>query len=227
VLTRHAPALADNSDRPETSRPVRAVPAPAGPAQRHVKRAAVVQAASTGLIGVGTGNLDMASTAAVTTSPKALRTACEAFAATLGRQLADRDVALPLRPAVLRRLDTVDAVLVDPRVLCGADLQVARVRGVSDGELSTAWTRAHELLDQPDLSSGWHPVPGMAAKPGRRVGVEALILSAHHRLASAVVTEARGSGVQLATVDLDVLGELRPAFDDIRPVPKGHRGAIE
>jgi magnesium-transporting ATPase (P-type) len=213
VLARHPSALADNVNRPETSRPVRPVPAPDGPTRRHAKRAAVVQAASTGLIGAGTGNLNMASTAAVTTSPKALHTACEAFAATLSQRLADRDLALPLRPAALRRLDAIDTLLIDPRVLCGTDLRVVRVRGERDGELSTAWSLAQQLLDQPGLAPGWYPVPGMTA--------EALILPAHHRLASAVVREARGAGVELSTVDLDILGELRPAFDDIRPVAHG------
>src|SRR5699024_8526235 len=77
---------------------------------------------------------------------------------------------------------------------------------------------AQRLLTQPGLAPGWHAVAGVrAGKSGRRTKVEALILPAHHRLASAVVREARGSGIELATVDVDVLGELRPAFDDIRP----------
>ncbi len=219
---RHEPVLAEKVNRSERSRPTRAVPAPAAPAQRHTKRVAVVQAASTALIGAASGNLAMASTAAVVTAPKAMRATCEAFAATLGRQLADRDVALPVRPAGLRRLGSIDTLLIDPRVLCNADLRVVRVRGAGDGDLSTAWSQAQQLFDQPALAPGWHRVPGLAAATsGRQRAVEALILPAHHRLASAVLTEARGSGVELATVDLHALGELRPAFDDIRPVADG------
>ncbi|MEO8815240.1 MAG: cation-translocating P-type ATPase [Mycobacterium sp.] len=224
---RHAPALAGWADRPETSRPTRAVPASAGPEQRHGKRLAVVQAAGTGLVGAVTGSLDMAATAAVVTAPKALRGAREAFAATLGQRLADQDVALTLRPAAMSRLDTVDTLLVDPRVLCGADLQVVRLRGTRDGELSTAWSQAQQLLGQPDLAPGWHPLPGAAAaNPGRRVVAEALVLPTHHRFASAAVAQARGSGVELSTVDLDILGELRPAFDDIRPVADGTADSV-
>jgi magnesium-transporting ATPase (P-type) len=188
--------------------------APAGPVHRHAARAALAQAAGTGLIGAATGSLAMASTAAVTTAPKALRTTGEAFAATLSRELANRDAAVPLRPTSLRRLGEVDTVLVDPRVLCGMKRRVVRVRGGADADLATAWTRAQELLDDPGLAPGWHPVAGMAA-------IEALVLPAQHRLASAVVTEARGSGVRLVTADVDLLGELRPGFDEVRPVADG------
>ena len=221
ALARHAPALTGNA--PATERQSRPAPATAGSTQRHLRRAAVAQAAAAGLAGVVTGNLDTAATAAVVTSPKPLEAAGEAFAATLAKRLADRDAALPLRPAVLRRLDTIDTLLIDPRVLCGTGLQVVRVRGVDGGEqLSAAWSRAQQLLDQPGLTPGWHQVPGVAsAESGRRATVDALILPAQHRLASALVREARSAGLDLCTVDLAVLGELRPAFDDIRPVDAG------
>ena len=41
-----------------------------------------------------------------------------------GQGLADRHAVLPLRPEGLRRLDKVDTVLIDPRVLCGEQLRV-------------------------------------------------------------------------------------------------------
>jgi magnesium-transporting ATPase (P-type) len=139
---------------------------PQGPAERHAKRAAFAQALGAGLLGVATGSLDRASTAAVVAAPKALRTTCESFAATLGQGLADEHGVVPLRPESLRRLDKVDAILIDPRALCGE------------------------------------------------------IPPARHPLASAVVAEARRCGAELISVDadVDILGELRPAFDDIRPV---------
>ncbi len=221
ALGRRAPALAAAVTRRETSRPARPVPAPPGPAQRHLNRVAVAQAAATALTGAATGNFDAAAAAAVATSPRALRTAGEAFAATLGQRLADQDLVLPVQPDALRRLDRIDTLLIDPRVLCDTDLRVVRIRGAADDELSTAWSRAQQLLGQPGLAPGWHPLPGGAAsKSGRRTTVEALLLPAHHRLASAVLREARGAGVDLITVELNALGELRPAFDDIRPVTR-------
>src|SRR5699024_4480682 len=119
--------------------------------------------------------------------------------------------------------DEIDAVLIDPRVLCGTDLQVAGVRGARDSEALAAWSQAQKLLDHPDASPGWHPVTRITAgKTARRSRIEALVAPSHHRLAAAVVSDARGSGAEIATVDLDVLGELRPAFDDIRPVTGGN-----
>ncbi|HEU4360085.1 MAG TPA: cation-translocating P-type ATPase, partial [Mycobacterium sp.] len=144
---------------------------------------------------------------------------CESFAATLGQGLAEQHPVLPLRPESLRRLGTVDTVLIDPRVLCGDELRVVRIRGVRANDLPTAWSRAQDLLGQPGLAPGWYPVPGAPAGESARTGAgQALILPAHHPLASAVVTRARGSGAEIVSVDVDILGELRAAFDDVRPI---------
>ena len=48
--------------------------------------------------------------------------------------------------------------------------------------------------------------------------MEALFSPAHDPLAAAVVTEAHRTGADLISVDDDSLGELRTAFDDIRPL---------
>ncbi|EUA42674.1 e1-E2 family cation-transporting ATPase [Mycobacterium xenopi 4042] len=222
---RHEPGLALCVDCPTVPRPSRPARPPAGPAERHARRVAFVQAVGTGLIGALTRNAGTASTAAVAAAPRAMYTARESFAATLGRGLADQHAVLPLRPDSLRRLDKVDALLVDPRVLCGENLRVTRVRGVPDGALTAAWQRAQHLLHQPGLDPGWHALPGIPARGTDRNGAaEALILASHHPLASAVVAEARRSGAKMVSVDVDYLGELRPAFDEIRPV---HEGALD
>ncbi|HZU47339.1 MAG TPA: cation-translocating P-type ATPase [Mycobacterium sp.] len=225
---RREPALARYAEDENAPRPSRPVPPPAGSVERHARRIAFVQAIGTGLVGAIARNVEMASTATVAAAPKAMYTACESFAATLGRGLADHYSVLPLRPDSLRRLDKVDALLIDPRALCSEKLRVVRVRGAHDDQLSAAWNRAQELLHQPGLGPGWHPVSGVPARrPGRNGAVEALILPAHHPLASAVVAEGRGSGAKMVSVDVDIigeLGELRPAFDEIRPV---HDGTID
>lgn len=217
---RHEPALARHADHPDAHPSSRPVPPPVGAAQRHAQRFAVAQALGSAVIGAGTRSLNMASTAALVTTPKALRTTRESFAATLGYALAEQHGVLPLRPDSLRRLDQVEALLVDPRVLCTEKLRVVRVRGAPENELTAAWHRAQALLDDAALSPGWHPVPGM---PGRKLRsrVEALICPTHDPMAPAMMAEARRCGVDLISVDIDSLGELRPAFDEIRPLDVG------
>ncbi len=161
---RYEPRLASHSDEPDGHRPVRSRPEPDGVIDRHAKRAALVQAIGTGLVGVITRDVAMASTAAKVTAPKAMRTTSESFAASLGQGLADRHAVLPLRPESLRRLDKVDALLVDPRVLCGERLRVVSVRGADGDRLAVAWEKAQRLLDKRGLKPGWHRVPRMSAR---------------------------------------------------------------
>jgi cation-transporting P-type ATPase I len=224
---RHEPELARHADQPPTasqSTESRPKPPRARAAERNAGRFALIQALSAALVGAGTRNVDMAATAALVTAPKASRTTPEAFAAALGRGLADQHSVLPLRPEALRRLDRIDTIVIDPRVLCTDILRVARIRGADDDELSAAWNRAQLLLEKTGLRPGWHPVPGISSdRPDSKV--EALFSPAHDPLASAVVAEAHRSGADLISVDVDLLGELRPAFDDIRPLEAGGNGA--
>ncbi|WP_435673811.1 HAD-IC family P-type ATPase [Mycolicibacter senuensis] len=114
---RHEPQLARHAEQAEVQLPARPVPLPEGAADRYGNRMAFVQLIGAGVAGVFSRSLTVAATAAVVTGPKALRTTTEAFAATLSRALVEQHAALPLRPEGLRRLDRVDAVLIDPRVL--------------------------------------------------------------------------------------------------------------
>ncbi|WP_102417536.1 HAD-IC family P-type ATPase [Mycobacterium sp. 4858] len=213
---RYEPELARHAQDSGVHRAPRPVRAPAGPIERHGTRAAWGQLIGVGLTGALTRNVTMASNAALAASPKAMRTTHEAFATTLGRGLADRHAVLALRPEGLRRLHKVDALLIDPRVLCGAQMRVVRVRGAGDDELLSAWTRAQGLLDD-GAAAGWHPIHAIDGNGA----VEALIAPAAHPLASAMMTQARDSGARLVSVDTDLLGDLRQAFDDIRPVGDG------
>ncbi len=212
-LARHAHQPRPNPQSPST----RPQPPPSRPVERNAGRFALIQAISAGLVGAGTRNVDMAATAVLVATPKASRTTPEAFAAALGQGLADQHGVLPLRPESLRRLDLVDAIVIDPRVLCTDSLRVARIRGADENDLSAAWNRAQLVLEKNGLRPGWHPVPGISA----RGPVEALFLPARDPLASAVVGEAHRTGADLVSVDIDSLGELRAAFDDIRPLRNG------
>ncbi|HEX7322611.1 MAG TPA: HAD-IC family P-type ATPase, partial [Mycobacterium sp.] len=227
----YEPRLAQYADHADAHRVARPVAAPPATVDRHGKRMAYVQAIGAGLVGVVTRNVAAASTAAVVAAPKAMRTTSESFAAALGQGLADRHAVLPLRPQSLRRLDRVDALLVDPRVLCGAELRVVRVRGAGSDQLATAWEKAQKLLGKKGLSPGWHRVPRMPSVRGAdpkepKEAVEALILRAHDPMASAVLAEARAAGLELVSVDVEALGELRTAFDEVCEVRPANRGGV-
>jgi cation-transporting P-type ATPase I len=215
--SRHEPRLARHAAHAEVHPPSRPVPLPEGPIERHSRRSALLQAISVAAVGASTRNLSMTSTMALVTTPKATRTTRESFAAALGQGLADHHAVLPLDPQGLRRLDRVDALLIDPRVLCTDTLRVVRVRGADEDDISPAWNRAQLLLEKRGLRVGWHPVPGAPA--GAKI--EALIGPTHDPLASAVLAEARRAGLDLISVDIDDLGELRPAFDELRPPENG------
>ncbi|WP_085126862.1 cation-translocating P-type ATPase [Mycolicibacter engbaekii] len=206
---RREPALADHAEQPAVNVPERPAPRPPGPVERHLTRSAWAQVLGAGVIGAATRNPDLAGTAAAVTAPKATRTARESFAATLGRGLADQHDTVVLRPGSLRELDRVDTVIIDPRVLCGEDLRVMHVRGADDDELRAVWAQAQARLSDPDLEAGWHPI-------GPRPGVEASFQPALLPLASALVTEARRADVEVVSAEAEVLGELRPIFDEIR-----------
>lgn len=208
---RREPELAVHADHPPLTVPPRPVPRPPGPVERHLTRSSAVQVLGAGVIGAATSNPDLAGTAAAVTAPKATRTARESFAATLGRGLADKHDTVVLRPGSLRELDRVDTVIIDPRVLCGETLRVMQVRGADDDELRAVWAQAQKLLDDTGLTPGWHRV-------GRRAGVQASFQPALLPLAAAVVTEARRADVEVVSVEIEALGELRPIFDDIRPL---------
>ncbi len=212
---RHEPALARHAEHPDVYPPSRPVPPTDGPVERYARRSAWVQSIGSATVGAFTRNLAMASTATLVTTPKASRTTRESFAAALGQGLAEQHKVLPLRPEKLRWLDRVDAVLIDPRVLCTDTLRVVRVRGAGTDELTPAWNRAQLLLEKKGLTVGWHPVEAK---------IEALIGPTHDPLASAVLAEARRAGLELISVDIDDLGELQPAFDELRPA---HRVSMD
>jgi magnesium-transporting ATPase (P-type) len=210
---RREPELCGHDARPAVDLPPRAGPGPIGPVDRHTERSALLQAVGAAAAGAATRDVQTASTAALVTVPKAARATRESFAATLGRGLADQHGVLPLRPQSLRMLDRVEAVLIDPRVLWADNLRVVRVRGAGERELPSAWNSAQMRLSDNGLRPGWHPITDSDA--------EALFQPAHHPWASAVVTEAHRAGVEVASVDVDALEELRPAFDEIYPLPNG------
>ncbi len=124
----------------------RPVPLPPGPIERYADRAAAGSLIAAGSLFAATGSVDLAGRVLLVGAPKAARAAREAFADTLGFGLARRGV-LVLDPAALRRLDRVDTVVVDTRILHGPRPVVlsatARAGHWSTGHV---WSAAQRLL---------------------------------------------------------------------------------
>jgi cation-transporting P-type ATPase I len=132
----HEPTLARQAECPDVFRAARPRPPPPGPVETHANRCSLAQILGATAIGATTRNVNAAATAAMVAAPKATRTARESFAATLGRGLAH---AVVLRPEALRRLDRVDAVLIDPRALVVDELRVSRIRGAPEHDRVAVW----------------------------------------------------------------------------------------
>ena len=217
---RREPMLAAHADcaaaPPASPRPR---PRPPGAVERHADRFGLAQVVAMTVIGAATSSVNAAATAGVVAAPKAARTARESFASSLGRGLADQHGVLPLRPESLRRLDRVDVVLIDPRVLFTDELRLSRIRAAPEHERAAAWQWAQTQLDRGALEVGWHPVAGgqMAGRDGGPP-IEVQVRHTHHPLASAVVAEVRSGGTEVVSLDLDALDDLRSAFDDLRPM---------
>jgi cation-transporting ATPase I len=114
--------------------PGRPAPLPRGPVERHADRASLAAFGVFGLSLAATKDPRRSANTLMAAAPKAARLGREAFAAQLGRDLANRDVIV-LDPSALRHLDRLDTVIVDRSAVFGEgtvdpliDAFVARVR---------------------------------------------------------------------------------------------------
>ncbi|HEX6931958.1 MAG TPA: cation-translocating P-type ATPase [Streptosporangiaceae bacterium] len=145
----------------------RVVPLPSGPVETYTARAAAgaLIGAAGALAATRDPHLMVAATA--TAAPKAAKLGREGFAARFGRDLA-RDGVLVMDTESLRRLDRVDAVLLDPEVLT-SERRVAGMVWVPDGSLAdteAATLAVHALLNAGHVRAG--PVQA-ALVPAARV----------------------------------------------------------
>ncbi|MFE5815003.1 HAD-IC family P-type ATPase [Streptomyces sp. NPDC056479] len=102
---------------PAHERPAQLPPAPG---DRYANVAAPVSLAAYALTTLGTFSHDRGLALLISGTPRGPQSGREAFASSVGRAVSDRG-ALVLRPEVLRRLDRIDTVVLDARVLAGRD----------------------------------------------------------------------------------------------------------
>lgn len=183
-----------------------------GAGDRYADRAAAVGLGAAALLGGMTRNSDTAGAAALTAVAKPVRSTRESFAIALGRGLTHQHGALILHPAVLRRLDVIDTLLIDPRVLYTDELTVTLIDGVAPNRRSKAWEAARAALAEGTLTPGWHK---LSTIPGAGRGGEALISALRDPLAAALVTEARRVGLRVVTLNDDGLRSLGQGFDEL------------
>jgi cation-transporting ATPase I len=94
----------------------RPAPLPPGPGERYANLAVPASLAAYGLTAVGTLSHDRGLALLTAGTPRGPRFGREVFATSVARTLSDRG-ALVLRPEALRRLDRIDTVVLDARVL--------------------------------------------------------------------------------------------------------------
>ena len=144
-------------DRPATThgldRVSRPAPVPGGPVEAYADRAATGSLLAAGGLLAATGNLDLAGRVVLIGAPKAARAAREGFADTLSAGLSRRGVVV-VDPAALRRLDRVDTVVVDTRVLHG-DRPVV----LSASTRAEHWSREHVWSAAQRLLEGGPELP--------------------------------------------------------------------
>jgi cation-transporting ATPase I len=221
--------------------PARPVPVPAGPAQLYIDRA------WRGAVAVGAVTMlfsragDRVAAAISATLPKAARLGPDAFAAQLGRVLAERDVVV-LDPNALRLLDRVDVVVLEGDLLMSRDHKVDSVHVVGDVTEPEARRRATVLFD-PDGGSrlrqaDWELRPAEfddagheqfrramdAAGPGGAVstlvhrGERAAFVATSPALApgaAEVLSAARRAGLRVVVL---ASGDVGPLFRDVEMV---------
>lgn len=214
---RQEPTIASYAEDPDVgSTAQRPCPAPPGPIERHTDRSGIAQGLAAAAVGLFSRDINNAATAAVVSTPKAARNAREGFAAALGRGLADKHNIVALDPQSIRRLDRVDAVVIDPQVLLTDELRIGRLRGISDRDRAAAWQWARESLERGELDVGWQRAPlrtnGSSNGAAR---AEVLVRHVHHPLAASVLGEVRRAGAELISVQSDELDDLRPSFDEL------------
>ena len=136
------PARAVAAVTPSEPRPV---PLPPDAAQRYADRTWMGSLAAFGLGLALTRNPRRASDTALATLPKAARLGPEAFAAQVGRVLAERGV-LPLDGRALRLLDRIDTIVIDAAAVLTDEVELGDVVALVAGDDAQVRRRIESLF---------------------------------------------------------------------------------
>ncbi|MFE1313292.1 HAD-IC family P-type ATPase [Streptomyces sp. NPDC058755] len=133
----------------------RPVPLPPGPAERHAKTAVPAAAGGYPLTAAVTRSHDRALAVLIAGIPRGPWAGREAFAAAVGQAASSRG-GLVLRPEALRRLDRIDTVVLDARVLAThawtVDTVVPVAQSQKHADIDEIHAVIHEMVDSGDLS---------------------------------------------------------------------------
>jgi len=192
----------------------RPVPRPPGPVTRFADVASIGSTAVFAAVLATTASPRRAASAFTAGTPKAARLGREAFGASLGRELAGRDV-LVLDSRVLRRLDSVDTVVLDSAILRTGNAELAGFVDVGGGDPDAA-IRAATLFDPSSplrlrRRGRWAmgPLDALGAAAPRGAATAARALRHQHRYVLGVARS--GQLVALAGID-DQADPLAPVL---------------
>ena len=186
---------------------------PPGPVERYADRAALASLAVAGAALPLTGSPRRAASFVVAGVPKAGRMGREAFAGSLGRHLANRDVVV-LDRAVLRRLDRLDVALFDVNVMVRGAVRTIETVDQAPEEMHTA---VFELFDARDIMSlqrrgDWAlgPIDVLRASGttvSRGCGRRATALRRRGAVLG-IVYRGQVTGLAVIDVEVDAMGEV-------------------
>ncbi|MFI0408054.1 cation-translocating P-type ATPase [Actinomadura sp. 3N508] len=186
---RREPVLAAGGQPQECgARAERPCPLPDGPVEKAGTRTALGHLLGGAGVLAGTRDASAVADLLLATLAKAARHGREAFAAVLAHDLAGRGTVV-LDPAALRRLDRVDAMVIDSSVLCDGELRLLSAVATGDDlDDAAVWRAAGDVLagrDPGDLTgpgpwdgagNRWRLVRAEDAPPGAPADPQGLTL---------------------------------------------------
>ena len=185
----------------------RALPLPPTLAQRYAQSASLVSLGGAGLALGLTRNPRRGADVLLAGLPRAARLGVEGFAAQLDRILAGREVVV-MDPAVLRRLDLIDTVVIDAPVLGNAPGRVPlRLDGEAQALVDAVREAAQDLVVA-GRSSRWVAVvePDLTVSGGTALARSIRELQAEGRVV-ALVSNRAGSALRAADYGIGVFDE--------------------
>ncbi|HSS08777.1 MAG TPA: cation-transporting P-type ATPase, partial [Acidimicrobiales bacterium] len=210
-------------------------PLRAGPIETYADRASLASLVAFGVAIAAIRDLRRAANVLLAGLPKAAGQGREAFAAQLGRALSARG-AVVMDRSMLRRLDRIDTVVVDARVMVAGRAKISELVPLGDADVAELARRARRLFDptRPGSShrrGGWALglLPSLGVEPPPKARSEVRRLGAGRSLVLGITRNGELVGLARATPELDPLakslaGRVRDA--DLTLVVAGSVGDI-